>query len=92
MPYVSYQVLYEKAVEKAIMLMKEGANSVKVEGAGIIAYRVNEIYSAGIPVASHLGMTPHYLSKLGRFSAVGKTAEEAVQIYKDVNQIQGAGA
>ena len=92
MPFGSYQVSNEKAVENAIRLAKEGADSVKLEGAGVIADRVHAINSAGIPVASHLGMTPHYLSKIGGFRAVGKTAEEAIQIYKDAKLLQDAGA
>jgi len=92
MPFGSYQASNEKAVENAIRLVKEGADSVKLEGAGVIADRVHAITSAGIPVASHLGMTPHYLSKIGGFRAVGKTAEEAIQIYKDAKLLQDAGA
>ena len=92
MPFGSYQVSNEKAVENAIRLVKEGADSVKLEGAGVIADRVHAINSAGIPVASHLGMTPHSLSKIGGFRAVGKTAEEAMQIYKDAKLLQDAGA
>jgi len=92
MPFGSYQVSNEKAVENAIKLVKEGADSVKLEGAGVIADRVHAINSAGIPVASHLGMTPHYLSKIGGFRSVGRTAEEAVEIYKDAKLLQDAGA
>ena len=92
MPFGSYQVSNEKAVENAIKLVKEGADSVKLEGAGVIADRVHAINSAGIPVASHLGMTPHYLSKIGGFRSVGRTAEEALEIYKDAKLLQDAGA
>ncbi|MBM3713290.1 MAG: 3-methyl-2-oxobutanoate hydroxymethyltransferase [Actinobacteria bacterium] len=92
LPFGSYQVSNEKAVENAVKLIKEGADSVKLEGAGIIADRVNAIHSAGIPVASHLGMTPHYLSKIGGFRSVGRTAKEAVEIYNDAKLLQDAGA
>jgi 3-methyl-2-oxobutanoate hydroxymethyltransferase len=92
LPFGSYQVSNEKAVENAIRLVREGADSVKLEGSGLIADRVNAINSAGIPVASHLGLTPHFISKIGGFRSVGRTADEATQLYKDAKLLQDAGA
>ena len=65
MPFGSYQISNEQAVQNAIILIKAGAGSVKVERAGIITDRINAIKSSGIPVSGHLGLTPQYLSKLG---------------------------
>lgn len=92
MPFGSYQVSSEQAVQNAITLMKAGADSVKVEGAGIIADRINSINNAGIPVSGHLGLTPQYISKIGGYRSVGRKVTEAVQLYKDSLLLQEAGA
>jgi len=92
MSFGSYQVSNEQAVQNAIMLIKAGADSVKLEGAEIIADRINAIKSAGIPVSGHLGFTPQYISKLGGYRSVGRSASEAIKLYKDSLLLEEAGA
>ena len=47
---------------------------------------------SGIPVVGHVGLIPHTCSKTGGFKAVGKTAEEALHVYRDTLAWQEAGA
>ena len=46
---------------------------------------------AGIPTASHIGMTPHTVAMFGGFKIQGKTAETAMKILEDAFAIQDAG-
>src|SRR5712691_3833945 len=78
MPFGSFQVSDELALENAIRFVKEaGANAVKLEGAGASLSRVRTIVDAGIPVMGHIGLTPQSATMLGGFKAQGRTAEKA---------------
>ena len=59
MPFGSYEVSAEQAVENAIKLMKHsGAEAVKLEGGKDRVAQIEAIVAAGIPVMGHLGFTP----------------------------------
>jgi len=92
MPFGSYQVSDEAAVENAIRFFKEaGADAVKLEGAGPSLSRVRAIVQAGIPVMGHVGLTPQSATMLGGFKTQGKTAEAAVQLVEDALALEEAG-
>ncbi|MFH1855632.1 MAG: 3-methyl-2-oxobutanoate hydroxymethyltransferase [Candidatus Omnitrophota bacterium] len=92
MPFMSYQVSNEQAVENAGRFMKEaGAEAVKVEGAGVIVERVEKIVSAGISVVGHLGLTPQTISKLGGYKVQGKDLETAQEIFNSALALEKAG-
>jgi 3-methyl-2-oxobutanoate hydroxymethyltransferase len=93
MPFGSFQVSDEKAVENAIRFLKEaGADAVKLEGAGPMLTRVQSIVQAGIPVMGHVGLTPQSATMLGGFKTQGKTAEAARQLVDDALALERAGA
>jgi 3-methyl-2-oxobutanoate hydroxymethyltransferase len=92
MPFGSYQVSDEAAVENAIRFVKEaGADAVKLEGAGPSVSRVRAIVAAGIPVMGHVGLTPQSATMLGGFKTQGKTAEAAGQLVDDAVALEEAG-
>ena len=92
MPFGSYQVSDEAAIENAIRFFKEaGADAVKLEGAGPSLSRVRAIVQAGIPVMGHVGLTPQSATMLGGFKTQGKTAEAAVQLVEDALALEEAG-
>ncbi|MCF8010503.1 MAG: 3-methyl-2-oxobutanoate hydroxymethyltransferase [Clostridiales bacterium] len=93
MPFMSYEVSVEKAIENAGRLMKEGlVDCVKLEGGVTMADRVAGIVKAGIPVMGHIGLTPQSTSQLGGFTVQGKDTENAKQIVKDALALEEAGA
>ena len=92
LPFGSYQVSTEQAIETAIRFVKEAqADAVKLEGAGPMLARVRALVDAGIPVMGHIGLTPQTATMLGGFKAQGRTAEKAVQLYADALALQAAG-
>jgi 3-methyl-2-oxobutanoate hydroxymethyltransferase len=92
LPFGSYQVSDEQAVETAIRFVKEGgADVVKLEGAGTSVSRVRAIVDAGIPVMAHIGLTPQSATKLGGFRTQGKTSEQALQLVADAHALVEAG-
>jgi 3-methyl-2-oxobutanoate hydroxymethyltransferase len=92
MPFGSFQVSDEHALENAIRFVKDGgAAAVKLEGAGRSLSRVRTIVDAGIPVMGHIGLTPQSATALGGFKAQGRTAAKARKLVDDALALQAAG-
>ncbi len=92
MPFGSFQVSDEAAVENAVRFVKEaGADAVKLEGAGPTLSRVQAIVGAGVPVMGHVGLTPQSATMLGGFKAQGRTADKAERLYEDALALEAAG-
>ena len=92
MPFGSFQVSDDAAVENAVRFVKEaGADAVKLEGAGPTLSRVQSIVGAGVPVMGHVGLTPQSATMLGGFKAQGRTATKAERLYDDALALEAAG-
>ena len=93
MPFMSYQVSVEQAVENAGRLIKEtGGNAVKLEGGIAIKEQIKAIVDCGIPVCGHIGMTPQSTNAFGGFKVQGKGEENARRVLEDALAVQEAGA
>lgn len=91
MPFGSYQVSNESAVENAVRFLQAGADAVKLEGAGRTLDRIGAILDAGIPVMGHVGLTPQSATMLGGYKAQGRTAPAARRIVDDAVALAKAG-
>ncbi|WFO75065.1 3-methyl-2-oxobutanoate hydroxymethyltransferase [Desulfurococcaceae archaeon MEX13E-LK6-19] len=92
MPFLSYEVSREEAVRNAGLLLKAGAEAVKVEGGVEIVDRIEAMVKAGIPVMGHVGLTPQRYLVIGGYRKRGKKLEEAEKIIEDALAVQEAGA
>jgi 3-methyl-2-oxobutanoate hydroxymethyltransferase len=93
MPFLSYQVSEEKAVENAGRFIKEaGCDAVKLEGGSDMARTVKAIVRAGIPVCAHIGLTPQTATMLSGYKVQGKDAESAKRLIQSAKDLQEAGA
>ena len=93
MPFMSYQVSLEKAVENAGRFIKEaGCECVKLEGGTEMVPVVEAITTAGIPVCAHIGLTPQTATKLSGFKVQGKDAESAGKLVQSARDLEEAGA
>ncbi len=93
MPFMSYQVSREQAVESAGKLVKEGAfEAVKLEGGEEIAEHVRHIVRAGVPVMGHVGLQPQSVHALGGFKMQGRGGDAAAKIVDDARALAEAGA
>jgi 3-methyl-2-oxobutanoate hydroxymethyltransferase len=92
MPFMSYQINPEQALESAGRIIKEGgADCIKMEGGEYYAPYVRKIVSAGIPVIGHIGLTPQSASALGGFKVQGRTPQQAEQLIVDAKALDDAG-
>jgi len=91
MPFMSYQVSVEAAVENAGRLLKAGAEAVKLEGAGPVLDAVRRLVEVGIPVMGHLGLTPQSVHRLGGYRLQARRAEDQQRLLEDAQRLQDAG-
>jgi 3-methyl-2-oxobutanoate hydroxymethyltransferase len=93
MPFGSYNVSVEQAIQSANRIMKEGGpDCVKLEGGVDFADTVVAITRAGIPVMGHIGLTPQTTSQLGGFKVQGGTPAGAAKLIADAKALEDAGA
>src|SRR3954469_14539881 len=92
MPYQSYNTV-DRALTNATRFMQDaGSDAVKPQGGKSQAHILKAMVDAGIPTASHIGMTPHTVAMFGGFRIQGKTAEGAMKILEDALATQDAGS
>jgi 3-methyl-2-oxobutanoate hydroxymethyltransferase len=91
MPYQSYNTV-ERALVNATRFMQEGGcDAVKPQGGRSQAHILKALVDAGIPTASHIGLTPQTIAMFGGFRIQGRTADAAMKILEDALAIQDAG-
>jgi len=92
MPFMSYQVSREEALQNAGRLVKDGgAQAVKLEGGGAVVETVRALDAAGIAVMGHLGLTPQSVHKLGGYRAQGTSPATAQELVDDALRLEDAG-
>src|SRR3989338_1982252 len=92
MPFMSYQVSIDDAMENAGRLLKEGgAEGVKLEGGIVIQEIVSAIVEIGIPVMGHVGLTPQSIHKFGGYKVQGRKSIEARELIEDAKALEDAG-
>ena len=78
----------EEAIRIAFCALEAGASSVYCSASlSIIESMANE----RIPVVGHLGMVPRHVAWTN-YRAIGKSAAEAAQLYRQMKALEGAGA
>jgi 3-methyl-2-oxobutanoate hydroxymethyltransferase len=89
LPFMTYQVSPQQALESAGRLIKEGgAHAVKLEGGVRSAPAVTAITRADIAVMGHVGLEPQSVRRLGGF----KVQRDANKVLDDALAIEAAGA
>ncbi len=91
MPYQSYNTCDRALVNATRFMQEAGCDAVKPQGGKTQAHILAALVDAGIPTASHIGLTPHTIAMFGGFKVQGRSAESALKILEDALAIQDAG-
>lgn len=91
MPYQSYNTTDRALVNATRFMQEAGSDAVKPQGGKAQAHILKALVDAGIPTASHIGLTPHTIAMFGGFKIQGRTAEAALKILEDALAIEDAG-
>ena len=79
----------EEILRGAFDVMMAGADSVLTPRSFHV---VEMLAKEGMQVQGHVGMVPSMATKYGGIRTVGKTADEAIEILKDMKRLEDAGA
>ncbi len=82
-------VTNEEILRGAFDVMMTGADSVLTPRSFDV---VEMLAKEGMQVQGHVGMVPSMATKYGGIRTVGKTADEAMEILKDMKRLEDAGA
>lgn len=89
LPFMTYQVSPQQALENAGRLVQEGdAHAVKLEGGVRSAAAIAAITAADIPVMGHIGLTPQSVRRFGGF----RVQREEARLLEDALATEKAGA
>ena len=78
-----------EAVRLAYDAMAVGADAIMCQWSPRFVRAAAE---AGVPVQGHAGMVPRKSTWTGGLSAVGKTLDEAIWVYREIKALEAAGA
>jgi 3-methyl-2-oxobutanoate hydroxymethyltransferase len=92
LPFMSYHVSVEQALNNAARFVQEGGvESVKLEGGEVVAEKIRRIVDCGIPVMGHIGLIPQSVHRMGGYKAQGKTRDSARQLVQDAIALEQSG-
>lgn len=91
MPFMSFRKGLQSTMEAVEILMKAGADAVKLEGIRGQQDLVRHIVESGVPVMGHLGLTPQSVCQLGGFRVQGKSDDDRQRLRREARECQDAG-
>jgi len=93
MPFGSYEESPTVAFRNAARVLKEtGCGAIKIEGGAHMAETIRYLTDRGIPVMSHIGMTPQAVNMIGSFKPRGRFRSEWAAFEEDARAVAEAGA
>ncbi len=91
LPFMSYYSETE-SLRNAAILMREGAQMVKLEGGAWLAETTRLLTERGIPVCAHMGLTPQAVNHLGGYRVQGRDPAQGEAIIAEARVLEEAGA
>ena len=79
----------QEALREAMQAMEAGAESIYC---GMSPSVIEVLAREGVPVIAHVGLVPPKATWVGGMRAVGRSAEQASQVYRDSKAFESAGA
>jgi 3-methyl-2-oxobutanoate hydroxymethyltransferase len=92
MPFGSFQESKEQAFRNAARLIAAGAQMVKLEGGAHMVETTRFLVDRGVPVCSHIGLTPQSVYTFGGFKVQGRGEEAAARLVAEAKLLDEAGS
>ena len=89
--FASYRKSLSKTISAMEILIRSGAQAVKLEGAAGNLNHIRHAVESGIPVMGHLGLTPQHVNTLGGFKVQGKDESSHNKLLRDAQLLEEAG-
>lgn len=91
LPFLSFRKGLDATMDAVDVLMKAGANAVKLERRKGNIQLIEHIAESGVPVMGHLGLTPQSVNEFGGFRMQAKSTAAAKALIEDAKMLEEAG-
>lgn len=91
LPFMSTHKGLSEAMSAIEILMKAGANAVKLEGLTGQQQVIRQAIAAGVPVMGHLGLTPQSVNMLGGYRVQGRSERAAADLTAAAEELADLG-
>lgn len=92
MPFMSYTIDIQSALNNIGNMVKCGADAVKLEGCNDYIEKLIECtVNMGVPVMGHIGFTPQSQNVIGGHIIQGKTEDSAYKLLQQAKKLEKAG-
>ena len=91
LPFMSHGTL-EQGLESARLVMQAGAHILKLEGDSWLIPLIESLSRQGVPVCTHLGLTPQSVNKFGGYRVQGREQNKADAMVEHAVALANAGA
>ncbi len=91
-PFLTARRGLTSAIDTAALLLRAGAQAVKIEGIDGHADVIAHLVQSGVPVMGHLGLTPQAVHALGGYKVQGRGAAASEDLVRQARALEAAGA
>ncbi|OHX16661.1 3-methyl-2-oxobutanoate hydroxymethyltransferase [Chromobacterium amazonense] len=91
MTFGAYQQSPQQAFAHAARLLQAGAHMVKLEGGAYMVETTRFLVERGVPVCSHIGLTPQFVNAFGGYRVQGR-GDDGQRVLNDAKALAEAGA
>lgn len=91
LPWMAYHVSKAETLANAALLIRAGAQAVKLEGGRKRLPMIEALIDAEIPVMGHLGLTPQSVHAMGGFKVQARSSEAALELVAEAKALAHAG-
>jgi 3-methyl-2-oxobutanoate hydroxymethyltransferase len=92
MPFLAHRGSLDRTMEAIRIIMKAGAQAVKIEGIEGADDVIKHIVDSGVPVMGHLGLTPQSIHQFGGFKVQGTHERAAELLLGQARRLEDCGA
>ena len=91
MPFLSVRKGLEFAMNSVELLIRAGAQAVKIENLRGHESILKNIVESGVPVMGHLGLTPQSVHAFGGFRVQGRDDAAAIELLRQSQELESLG-
>ena len=91
LPFLSFRKGIATAMNAVGVLMRQGAQAVKLEGVDGHEDVITHIVGSGVPVMGHIGLTPQSVHQFGGFRVQGRDEEAAARLTRQAHRLEELG-
>jgi 3-methyl-2-oxobutanoate hydroxymethyltransferase len=91
MPFLAHRKGLKETIDAVDILIKAGAQAIKIEGANGQIDIIKHVINSGVPVMGHLGLTPQSIHQFGGFKVQGKDENVTHNLINSAMELQNSG-